>query len=158
MTPAEFYVNILAPSAAGLPMILNKPEAQCLMLAIAGQESAWKDRIQAPGGQARGFWQMERGGMLVGVMGGTYASTLDKVLSNHSIASDLDTIFEAIAWHDPLAYAVGRIGLFMDPSSLPAIGDEDGSWDVYLRVWRPGKPSRARWMSVYPQSVKVMQP
>jgi hypothetical protein len=66
-------------------------------------------------------------------------------------------VFEAIAWHDPLAYVLARLTLRMDPHPLPVIGDIENAWQTYLRIWRPGSPSRDRWSVVYPQTVAVMR-
>lgn len=159
MTPAQFYERILAPAAQAIGSLsgyFDSPEARCFLLAVAGQESAWTSRIQVPGGQARGLWQCQQSGAVRGVRNGSAGVTLRSVCAQFCIPSDEATIFEAIAWNDTLAYAVARLALWMDPHPLPAIGDEDGAWTVYLRVWRPGKPSRARWATVYSQAVTVI--
>lgn len=156
MTPAEFNVTILTPSMVNFPAVLISQKASLLLLAIAGQEAGWTDRIQQPNGPARGFWQSEKGGMLKGVIGGPYAPVLDKFLSIYSLPADPNLLFEALAWHDPLSCFVARLGLFMDPSSLPAVGNEDDAWACYEKNWQPGKPSRSRWSAVYPQSLAAI--
>lgn len=159
MTPQEFYDEIMFPALADLPPTLNAVEARLFMLAVAGQESSWRYRIQLPHGPARSFWQIEAGGMLRGVLNGAHRTTLERyILTRYSIPNVDSVLFEALAWHDPLAYAVARLGLFMDPHRLPMIADEDDAWDTYLRVWRPGSPSRARWATVYPQALAVVVP
>lgn len=157
MTPGAFYAAVLAPAATLLRSIsvsFDTPEARLMMLAIAGQESGWTDRIQVPGGQARGFWQCEEGGAVHAVM---VSDTLHRFLGEVGNALSIDvsassTVFEAIAWNDTLAYTVARLALWADPHPLPVAGDIDGAWATYLRTWRPGKPSRDRWSLVYPQA------
>lgn len=161
MTAAQFYKLILAPAAmtmSSIQVTLDSPKARCMLLAIAGQESGWTDRVQVPGGEARGFWQCEQTGALAGVSFGAQFPTLVKVCGLYSIPTSLTSMFEALAWNDQLAYAVARLALWMDPQALPAIGDIDSAWETYLRVWRPGKPSRERWNSIYPQAVAVLHP
>lgn len=168
MTPSAFYATIMMPASTMLAdlnlnlnpsrvSLISKP-AKALMMAIAGQESAWTDRIQIPGGQARGFWQCELEGAVDGVMlNDGMNAILAKVGALYSIDVDMaSTVFEAIAWHDPLAYTVARLALWMDPQPLPAVGDLDGAWATYLRVWRPGKPDPTRWATVYPQAIAVV--
>lgn len=162
MTAAHFYQLILQPAAITLSSVhpeLDSPEARCLMLAFAGQESEWTSRIQVPNGQARGFWQCEIGGVVSGVMrNGGMCAILAKIGAIYSInVRDPAGVWEAIAWHDPLAYTVARLALWMDPYMLPPIGDIDSSYETYLRVWRPGKPSRDRWNLIYPQTVAIFQ-
>lgn len=153
-----FYVSVTVPAALSvLPARFDTPQARLMMLACAGQESGYASRIQTPGGQARSFWQIEKTGMLRGVMHSAWWPILASVCEQHSIPTDEDTIFEAIAWHDPLAYAVARLGLWMDPNPLPAIGDVLNAYNTYLRVWRPGKPSWMRWQTVYPAALAVVK-
>lgn len=159
MTPSAFYSEIMAPAArmlANLSPYLDSPQARCIMLAIAGQESAWDERRQVPGGEARGFWQCEADGMLSGVMFGPQRAVLTNVCKLYSVPTDPDSLFEALAWNDPLAYTVARLGLWMDRPPLPAIGGQDVAYQTYLRVWRPGKPSADRWKVVYLQAVAAV--
>lgn len=160
MTASQFYALILKPAAEMLATVrpgLDGRKSRCLLLAIAGQESSWTARVQVPGGEARGFWQCEQGGMLSGVVFGANFPTLLTICQRYSVPQSITALFEAIAWHDPVAFAVARLGLWMDPNALPEMGDIDGAWDCYERNWRPGKPSRERWNSVYPQAVAVLQ-
>ena len=159
MNVTSFYVTVIEPAAVALSTVkasLDTPQARCMMLAIAGQESAWTDRVQVPGGAARGFWQFELPTVGDVIADGYLVGTLDDVCGAFSIPMDQWTIFEAIAYHDTLAYTVARLLLWADPPALPAVGDEDGAWATYLRVWRPGAPSRDRWGTVYPQALGVI--
>lgn len=155
---AQFYSLVLQPAAtmlSGIQARLDSPRARTLLLAIAGQESGWTSRIQIPGGEARGFWQCELDGAVDSVMlDDSRHAILAQVASLYSIDVDVcSVVFEAIAWHDPLAYTLARLTLWTDPHPLPPAEDIEGAWQVYLRTWRPGKPSRDRWSMVYPQAV-----
>lgn len=160
MTPDLFYARIYLPSVVALTHDVtwrsDTTQSRCLLMAIAGQESAWTDRSQVPGGQAHGFWQCEQGGVVHGVMVGAFAAVLANVCDDYQIPNDEASVFAAIEYHDPLAYTVARLALRMDPGALPLVGDVEGAWNTYLRVWRPGKPSRDRWSVVYPQAVACL--
>jgi hypothetical protein len=143
---------VLADTTA-LPV--QSPEAEVLMLAIATQESALRHRHQV-GGPARGFWQFERGGGLAGVLG--HARTKDQlraVCGALALPGEIDGLWEALPWCDPLQVTLARLLLWSDPKPLPLIGDKDTAWDCYLRNWRPGKPSRLRWDAAYDGAVEV---
>jgi hypothetical protein len=143
---------ILADSTA-LPV--QSPEAEVLLLAIATQESALRHRHQV-GGPARGFWQFERMGGLNGVL--NHARTRDNlraVCGALALPGEIDGLWEALPWCEPLQVALARLLLWSDPRPLPAIGAKDAAWDCYLRNWRPGKPSRTRWDAAYDGAVEV---
>ena len=157
MTPAEFSARILLPSAARFPF-RDSPEARALLLAIAGQESGWTSRLQQPTPVARGFWQCEKNGAVLGVL--THGATGDMLKAHCAaleIPCDLDTVYEAIAWNDPLAYALARLLLWTDPHPLPALGDVANSWNTYQNLWRPGKPKPNVWAGIYQQALDVTQ-
>ena len=50
-----------------------------------------------------------------------------------------------------------RLLLLTDPKPLPVIGDTDGSWEYYLRNWRPGKPHRHTWDDLYGKAFALME-
>jgi hypothetical protein len=136
---------VIAPRAALLPQY-DSPAARCLLLAIAGQESGWSQRLQEPVPFARGFWQCEKlGGVLAVVTNEVTRPVIYGICNTLCIPLGLDEINEAIAWNDTLAYWVARLFLWMDPPPLPAIGDTAGAYETYLRVWRPGKRNDATW-------------
>jgi hypothetical protein len=47
------------------------------------------------------------------------------------------------------AATMARLLLFTDAEPLPRLGDADGSWNYYLRNWRPGKPHPKTWRALY---------
>lgn len=158
MTPEDFLFSVVIRAHALVGMVaVNVPaEAAVLLHAIAGQESEWRARRQVPNGQARGYWQCEKGGAVANTVA-RHPEVLGAWCGLHDIPFDISTIFEAIAWNDDLAFLVARLELLCDVPPLPAIGAIDAAWATYLRVWRPGQPSRARWNVVYPRTLMVFQ-
>lgn len=158
MTPKAFLDSVIAPRAHTMPQH-DSPEARCLMLAIAGQESEWLYRLQQPEAFARGFWQCEKHGAVLAVLtGDATREAIYGVCDALCIPRGLDEVFEAIAWNDTLAYWVARLALVQDPQPLPAIGDESGAWSTYSRVWRPGKPRLETWAERYGAAVALFAP
>lgn len=146
MTPATFLARTLNP---GLTLLAEcggpapTDAARVMLLAIAGQESAWSARRQI-GGPARGYWQFEVGGGVAGVM--THKATkapLERVCAALDVPLDRAAVYEAVAWCDPLAAAMARLLVFSDPAPMPV--DADAGWACYLRTWRPGKPHPETW-------------
>lgn len=164
MNPAAaFNDTYLAPSLAWFapvcPIVPVTPATRLLLLAIAGQESNWKDRIQGGNGPAHSFWQMERLGGVTGVMTHATTKSLAKACCDRVPVAFNSTLvwgmFAAKAGDD-LACAFARLLLWSDPMPLPPVGDEEGAFEYYIRLWRPGKPSRSRWSLVYPDSLEVI--
>ncbi len=171
MTPTTFNNLILSRSmsdvrsiAGGFPDAANianrsTGETQCLQLAIAGQESAWTHRIQLPNGPARSFWQCEeRGAVIEALTNARTAPFVKAICSALELSPGLSDVYEAIAYNDTLAWGIARATLFLDPAPIPMIGDEETSWQYYIRNWRPGKPDRSRWSIVYPQCTAIWAP
>lgn len=159
MTPTDLLFDVIDPALGYLheevsdaPAISD--EARVIILAISGQEGAFKERRQI-GGPARSYWQFESGGGVAGVMGHTKTGPMLRALcSALDIPYDRPTIFEAMAWNDRLGCAMARFLLFTDAAALPKVGDQEGAWNYYLRNWRPGKPHHARWGANYQAAMK----
>jgi hypothetical protein len=137
--------GILDAGLAVLPPKMDTPEARWLLIAIAQQESAWTLRKQT-GGPARGFWQCEQGGGLADVM--VHEPTWHNAYlaaMNWAIPFGRQSIFEALAWHDPMACVVARLILWLDVRPLPDRGDLQECWNYYVSNWRPGRPGPDRW-------------
>ena len=153
MQPKHFHDLIVRPSLALLERLAGvaaNDEAVQMVVTIAGQESNWDARKQY-GGPARSYWQFEQGGGVWGVL--NHAST-SGMIREICTAIDIDTvdeptIYEAMAWSSFLGCAMARLLLLTDAAALPAIGDVDGSWDYYLRNWRPGAPHPETWPDKY---------
>lgn len=121
-----------------------------MLLAIGLQESNFQHRRQLvgtpprPTGPARSFWQAEvGGGMVRGVRVHAKTSALAAQLyQHHGVAANDLAVWAAIENNDLLAAALARLLLFTDPYKLPAVGDVEGAWQLYLRTWRPGAWTR----------------
>ncbi len=144
MTAAEFYAQVLVPSAVWCDAAAALPRSRAsdaFLLAVAGQESAWSHRAQIStgmeAGPARGFWQFERGGGVAGVL--QHHSSRAKALALCDAASvqpNAAAVWRAIEGHDALAYGWARLLAWTDPAAMPIT--EDPAFACYLRCWRPG--------------------
>ena len=151
------------PALALLPARMDSPAARVMLLAIGLQESRFEHRRQI-GGPARGFWQFEKGSRAS--RGGVWGVFLLVASKDHlaalckarSVACDPDAIYAALEYDDVLAAGVARLLLWADPKVLPAIGDGEAAWSLYLRTWRPGKPHPQTWPDFYCQVVAQVQP
>lgn len=148
-----------------LPDRMDSKEARLMLLAIGLQESRFQHRRQLVGspprpvGPAKSFWQGEKdGGMVHGVRThdavSRHAFTLYKA---RGVEPNNQAIWDAIEHDDVLAAGLARLLLWTDPRPLPAVGDAQGAWDLYLRTWRPGKPHRDTWDAFYQQAVQAVQ-
>jgi len=154
MNLSEIRERAIAPALALLPARMNSAAAEVQMLAIGLQESRFEHRRQI-GGPARGFWQFEQGGGVRGVL--RHHSSREHaqaVCRARSVIATESAVYAALEHDDVLAAAFARLLLWTDPKPLPAIGDEQGAWDLYLRVWRPGKPHRHTWNALYAQAME----
>lgn len=139
-----------------LPQRMDSAQARVMLLAIGWQESAFVRRLQV-GGPARGYWQFERGGGVVGVLR-HMASALHArdICERRGVLPTASAAYLAIAHDDVLAAAFARLLLWTDPMPLPAIGDQAGGWSLYSRTWRPGKPHPDRWPANYMRASNIV--
>lgn len=147
----------ILPALALLPPAMNTPQARILMLAIGLQESRFQHRRQI-GGPARGFWQFERNGGVRGVL--THPTSREnafRICAARQVAPVAATVHAALEADDILAAAFARLLLWTDPLRLPAAGDADGAWALYLRTWRPGKPHPQTWPALYARALSAME-
>jgi hypothetical protein len=145
MTPAAFDETVVQPGLALLPAALRSTEARALLIAIAGQESQWSQRLQSGGGPAHGFFQFERGGVAGVLENSVTRERLKSACAACDVAPNVDEIYLAIVGHDALSAALARLALLPDPSPLPGLDQEAQGWSYYERCWRPGKPDQTRW-------------
>lgn len=152
----------VSPALALLPTRMDTPAARVMLLAIGLQESRFTHRQQI-GGPARGFWQFEKGtrasrggvwGVFLHAASKGYLAALCK---GRSVACDPDAIYSALEYDDVLAAGVARLLLWTDPKALPAIGDADAGWALYLRTWRPGRPHAKTWPALYAQALVAVE-
>lgn len=160
MTPKNILTDAIDPALALLwRLCAIKPDqrARLMLMAIAGQESAWVHRLQITG-PARSFWQFERGGGVAGVL--SHPSTKAKIAAvcdELEIPCDVGTVYEAMAWNDILGACMARLLLFTDPAALPEVGKVQEGWQMYLRNWRPGMPHPEVWPARYGTSQGLVE-
>lgn len=149
----EYAIN---PAMALLPPKMTSDKATVMLIAIGLQESRLTHRKQI-GGPAKSFLQFESGGGVKGVMS-HYASSAPAQALCQALAVPFDrsAIFQAMEFNDVLAFGLGRLLLYTDPKALPEIGDSQAAWDLYQRVWRPGKPHRQTWDELYAIACRVV--
>lgn len=146
-----------------LPPAMTSPQARVMLFAIGLQESRFEHRFQVvqgkPGakGPARGYWQFERGGGCKGVV--NHAASrfwMANLCAARDVPLDAGAIWTAIETDDVLAAGAARLLLFTDPPKLPDVGDVGGAWNLYLRVWRPGKPHPQTWPNLYMDAMRML--
>lgn len=160
MEPRVLYYDVVRSLQAleAWTGIKSDDRALVMLMAIAGQESAWAHRKQI-GGPARSYWQFEKGGGVVGVL--SHPATKDAieaVCKALDIPCDTATVYEAMAWNDTLGACMARLLLYSDPRPLPAPGEQDAAWEYYLRSWRPGMPHPQSWAARYAVAMDLAGP
>ncbi|VVD90289.1 hypothetical protein PCO31110_01581 [Pandoraea communis] len=151
MTPADALSNAINPALALLPPFMTSDKARIELLSIGLQESHLTFRRQMPTGPARGLWQCEQGTQASrGGIWGLYlfkgtSGYLSDLCAARKVAYDPVAIYSSLESDDILAAGCARLLLYTDPQPLPDVDDVEGSWGLYLRVWRPGKPRPAEW-------------
>lgn len=154
MVDLEKIVDDAILPALDLIGVPDTPEGRVELLAIGLQESRFEHRRQI-GGPARGWWQFERGGGVVGVLTHKASATKAQFLcSARGIAPSADKVYSTLEHDDVLAAGFARLLLLTDPKPLPAVGDVDGAWAYYLRNWRPGKPHPKTWSALYEKALE----
>lgn len=155
---ANIVETAINPALAMLPSAMDSLAARVQLIATGLQESRFEHRFQVVKGggkgPARGFFQFERGGGCTGVVKHPAVRDLTKwMCEQRGCAFTPLAIWQAIENDDVLAAALARLLYWTDPKRLPAIGDADGAWAYYLRVWRPGQPHRHTWDNLYDRAV-----
>lgn len=145
----KYVIGLTLPFLEEMPAVRIKDtkEARVMLMAIAGQESNWDARRQY-GGPARSYWQFEQGGGVAGVLR-LLPHQVQAVCDALDIPCDSNTIFEAMAWNSALGCSMARFLLYTDYAPLPAVGQVQAAWDMYLRNWRPGAPHPDVWPDKY---------
>lgn len=163
---SELHEQIILPGLDLLQSLggpARAPAPERLLLAIAGQETAWVERVQRSKGRdgawisgpARGFWQFERGGGVRGVLSHPRTVKLAYSLcSSRLVAPTATDVHLRLAKDDLLACGFARLLLLTDPAPIPE--DQAGAWACYLRNWRPGKPDASRWPACWKEARAVV--
>lgn len=145
-----------------LPPAMTSPQARVMLYSIGLQESRFEFRRQMvkvsgelrPIGPAKSYWQFERGGGCKGVVEHSASRYwMAHICQTRAVPFNATAIWNAMENDDVLAAAAARLLLFTDPKRLPEVGDEAGAWNLYSRVWRPGRPHRATWPALYAEAV-----
>ncbi len=158
----NIVTDVIDPSMRLLPQRMDSDKARVMLVAIGMQESGLKNRVQivqgGGAGPARGLWQFERGGGVKGVLTHPAVSKIALgICEQRRVDGTVQTaVWDELSKDDILACCFARLLLYTDPNPLPPIGDEEAAWQLYNRVWRPGKPHRDRWASNYPQAVQTV--
>ena len=156
MSTADALTAAIWPALLQLPARMRSDQARVMLVAIALQESGLAHREQT-GGPAHGLWQFEKGGGVRGVLkhraSTSYARTLCETAG---VPATEAAVYWALCENDELAAGFARLLLWTDSLPLPAIGDEQGAWDYYVRNWRPGKPHRDHWDENYARAVQAV--
>jgi hypothetical protein len=149
----------IEPAMVLLPERMDTPEALVMMLAIGLQESRFLHRVQMGNGPARGFWQFEEWGGVRGVIqhgaSRTHIPTVCQACGVYPRSQE--NIYRNLATNDVLAAAFARLLLFTDPNPLPELGEVNEAWEYYIRNWRPGKPHRQTWDTLYSTALKEVR-
>ena len=94
-------------------------------------------------GPARGNWQFEQGGGVKGVLKHPSTAAYAKaVCEARGVEPEQGAVWLALETDQVLAAAFARLLMWTDPQALPAVGQVKDSFDLYLRLWRPGAYSR----------------
>lgn len=152
------------------PTKMRTAAARVLLYATSRQENPTRSPRQLvkvdgklqPIGPAAGDYQFEKGGGVRGVL--THpasAAHAREVCGQRGVAPTSDAVFTAIQTDPVLAAALARLLYYTDPKPIPAVGDEQGAWELYLRTWRPGayarqpEELRAKWVESYANALKA---
>lgn len=155
----SLILKAINQSFAFFPASWGSKDAMVCMLSIGFQESDFEHRQQiiknaegklTPTGPAVSWWQMERGGGILGVLNHPASSAMARVVCEaRGVKPTSATVWEAMKTDDVLGAAFARLLLYTNPYKLPAVGKKAETWDLYLREWKPGKPKPAKWPKSY---------
>ncbi|WJN60945.1 hypothetical protein [Pseudomonas sp. SO81] len=173
MTLREIRNGPLAEALLLLPAKMTSVLAELQLLATTLQEDPDQRRRQWPTGPARGLWQFElgteisRGGVWGIYLHDASRAPLRDLCAARGVAFEPVAIYNRLQHDDVLAAGCARLLLYTDPHKLPAIGDEEDAWQLYLDTWRPGAYTkgtaekraelRHKWAKNYAAALKVFQ-
>jgi len=146
--------QVWRPAMAILPPLVRSGRADVIGLAIGGQESGYRTRVQTGGGPARSFWQFERGGIRGVLSDQTSRAMAVAACTELGVMPTVDTVYVAMETNDLLGAVFARLLLWTDPLPLPT--DPAGAYALYLRLWRPGKPDDSRWPPAYKAALHAL--
>lgn len=149
MNLGDVIAVAITPALSMLPARMDSVQARAMLVAIGLQESEFHYRRQL-GGPARGYWQFEKDGAVLGVMNHrATGAIIAEVTRRLDYPFQRDVLHDAIENNDVLACVFARLLLWTIPAPLPEELEDDIGWIQYLEGWRPGKPHPERWPSRY---------
>lgn len=154
MTTLQYLRQLAIPATYDLlPPQMASDAATAMLIAIALQESdKLRARTQYQGGPARGFWQFEKGGGVVGVLSHPATKThIERVIETLSYQPIANQCHVAIEHNDILACSFARLLLWTLPAGLPGKDEAQLAYGQYLAAWRPGKPHPSTWAEHFDQ-------
>lgn len=154
MTSPTLFLRDVIDDGLEFLTILGGPrsndEVRRFLLAIALQESGptlearYQSSPSTTPGPARGWWQFESGGGVAGVLRHSATKDLaEKACKSCIVVHQQQAVWRALEGHDKLAVAFARLLVLTYPGALPKT--QQGGWDQYINLWRPGKPHQASW-------------
>ena len=152
MTPAELRKDVIAPTLAMLPYRQRNAGA-ALLLAAAMQASGI---TRARSSEARGLWRMTAASVDAVLKNGVSAELAITVCEARGVKPQAAAIMQEFGRGDGLACEFAALLLLSERAPLPLLGDEEGAWSVYKRLWTPGKPDRKRWSQSYQDALQVI--
>lgn len=133
----QFKDSVLHPSLNALG--LYSPEAEQLLIATGAHESKGGTYLVQIGGPAMGFYQMEDA---------TYHDIFDNYLKYNGHLRDhvqaacgfsvIPPSTELI-WNLKYATIMARLDYLRHPDELPKVGDLDGVWNIYKKIYNSSK-------------------
>lgn len=154
MTPAFVLAHTIPAALSLLPAKMDTPAARAMLLAIGLQESKFQHRTQVQG-PARGYWQFEEQGGVMGVLTHRQSAALSVTVCDAlGYVPTPNGAFPAIADNDVLACAFARLLLWTLPDALPTTAVE--GWAQYLAAWRPGRPHPETWAGNWAKALETM--
>lgn len=163
LTLSEIRRGPIAAALSLLPAKMESPQAEVMLLAITQQEDLAQRRRQWPTGPARGLFQFEpgtrqsRGGVWGIYLHEDSRDPLRALCAALGVEFSAAAIYARLQADDVLAAGCARLLLWTDPKPLPALGERDRAWALYLRTWRPGHPRPEEWPANYARALAAVQ-
>lgn len=161
----NFLTGTLAPGLAFMTTTIgniprrNVPwerddEGRLALLAFAGQETIWQNIQQHGGGPGRGPWQFEP--PTCGLVLNNPASKImaHRLCGTVGIAATQGAVYDRLL-DRRISPFMARLDTWCDPRALPTYGDQQATWEMYMREWRPGRPHPAFWSRFYQAALEA---
>jgi hypothetical protein len=146
---------LLDPALSLLPAKMDTAAARVMLLAIGLQESGFAHRRQVAG-PARGYWQFEIAGVRGVLKHAQSQAPAQDALKRLDYPADPQGVYAGLQYSGLTAALMARLYLWTDPQPLPSRADPTGAWELYTRVWRPGKPRKTSWPDCHVAAVQCI--